>query len=46
MVSTSKDHMDEIDHKKLCSDASLVLESRKGDYPEHYGPYFLVAKQG
>ena len=29
-----------------CSDAGVVEEYKKGDYPHHYSPCFLVAKPG
>ena len=29
-----------------CIDAGLILEYKDGDYPQHCGPCFLVAKPG
>ena len=42
-----EDQVEEIErHIKECIDAGLVQEYKKGDYPHHNSPCFLVAKPG
>ena len=42
-----KEQADEIERQiQECIDAGLVLEYKDGDYPQHCGPCFLVAKPG
>ena len=41
----SQEQVEEIERKiQECIDAGLVEEYKKGDYPHHCGPCFLVAK--
>ena len=43
----SKEQADDIERQKQeCIDAGLGLEYKVGDYPQHRGPCFLVAKPG
>ena len=40
-----QEHFEEIEHQiQECIDAGLVEEYKKGDYPKHCSPSFLVAK--
>ena len=42
-----QEQVEEIERQiQECIDAGLVEEDKKGDYPHHCSPYFLVAKPG
>ena len=42
-----QEHVEEIERQiRECLDAGLVEEYKKGDYPHHCSPCFLVAKPG
>ena len=42
-----QEQVEEIEHQiEECIDAGLVEENKKGDYPHHCSPCFLVAKPG
>ena len=44
---TPQDQVEEIEHQiQECIDAGLVEEYKKGDYPHHCSPCFLVARPG
>ena len=42
-----KEQADEIERQiQECIDAGLVLEYKDGGYPQHFSPYFMLAKPG